>query len=286
MRLLSNLFAGIYRLGAYLAIVSLTSSSATARQSNREFIEEEDSYIVCHEIPVPPNYALIGILPVGQCSNNMAFKVAPAKDDLRVCNLSETVGASSLKMPFPADYVVKAIDHVEYLQSHCGGATAVYVIQRIGEGVTACDGSHIPYGWSYVRSAPSFGSCELMERNELHKAVEGLRICASSPYPASFVIGAVEPVMVCGMKEIYVLRTVFDGIKACGPSKIPHGYVVVGSDRSGHCEKYSTLTLRIAYDGIVVCPQSPVPDRYVIEAVVSYPHCEGWKSAYRLRYVP
>ncbi|MFK2893727.1 hypothetical protein [Dyella flagellata] len=269
----------------FVLICSVASPKTQAYQQDGESVNADGSYTVCHEIPVPPNYALVGIKPVGQCSNNLAFTVAPARDNLRVCNLSETAGGAPVRMPFPTDYIVKAIEHVEYTQSKCGGATAVYVIQQVAEGVTACNGSHIPNSWSYIRSAPSYGSCEWMDRNELHRAADGLRICTLSPYPASFVIGSVESVAVCGLQEQYVLRTVSDGVKACGPSKIPAEYVVTGVDRSGWCGRYATLTLRSAYDGVVVCPQSPIPSRYVIEATVPYIGCENWATAYRLRYV-
>ncbi|GFZ96660.1 hypothetical protein GCM10011408_16350 [Dyella caseinilytica] len=189
-------------------------------------------------------------------------------------------------MPFPADYYVQNISQVDQLRSPCAGATSVYMIQPVSEGATACSGSHIPDGWSFTASIPGNGSCGTMIRNELHQSVDGLRICQGSPYPDSFVIGAVEPVAACDVQERYVLRPTTDGVQACANSHVPAGYVVTGADRSGQCSNYQTLTMHAAYDGVVVCTFSPIPDRYVVAATVSYNGCQDWNTAYQLRYIP
>lgn len=241
---------------------------------------------VCHNVAVPPTYALIAIATNYGCPDYTQYTVAPAQNGLQICNLSETTGGAPFEMPFPADYVVRSIQRVEYLQSKCGGATAVYTIQSVAEGVLACSGSHVPDAWSYTSSLPSASTCGTTIRNEMHRAIDGLRICTTSPYPSAFVIGAVDPTPACGLQERYVLRSTFDGVKACGPTHIPNGYVITGADRSGQCRSYATLTLRAAYNGVVVCPSSPIPDRYVVEATVPYTRCENLITAYRLKYIP
>ncbi|MWA29780.1 hypothetical protein [Burkholderia pseudomallei] len=283
------LYSPMQYLGiALVFICSALVSQAQAYQQDGVgvTVAADESYTVCSEIPVPPSYALVAITANGSCKGNTAFTVAPATDNLRICNLSETAGGATVKMPFPADFVVTSIEHVEYSQSKCGGATAVYVIKHVAEGITACPGSYIPNGWSFVQSTPSNGSCESMVRDELHQSVDGMAICNQSPYPANFVIGSVESVAACGYQERYVLRTVSDGVKACGPSKIPAGYVITGSDRSGRCGEYATLTVRTPQSGMVVCTISPIPDRYVISNTVPYSACENWTIGYQLTYIP
>lgn len=283
----STLFSPMQCLGIALVFILCAFFGDThAYQQERMAVTANDSYTVCHNVAIPPNYAVVGISTNYGCPNYQAITVAPAQDNLRICNLSETIGGAPFQLPFPADFIVKSIEQVDYLRSQCGGATAVYVIQQIADGVTACSGSHIPDGWSYVNSTPSNGSCQTTVRNELHQSVDGLRICNPSPYPNAFVIGAVEPISACGMQERFVLRAASDGVKACGPTRIPTGYVITGADRSGQCSSYSTLTLRMAYDGIVVCSTSPIPSRYVIEAAVPFTSCEYLATGYRLKYIP
>jgi hypothetical protein len=257
-----------------------------ASQMEAATVNANDSYTVCHNVAIPPTYAVIGLATNYGCPNDQEITVAPAQDNLRICNLSETAGGAPFPLPFPADFIVKSIEQVDYLHSQCGGATSVYVIQQVAEGVTACSGSHIPEGWSYVQSLPSNGGCQTTVRNELHKAVDGLRICSLSPYPVVLVIGAVESLAACDVQERFVLRTTSDGIKACGPTRIPTGYVITAADRSGQCGQYSTLTLRNAYDGVVVCPSSPIPSRYVVDAAVPVNTCEYVATGYRLKYIP
>ncbi|HTV86631.1 MAG TPA: hypothetical protein VME63_14620 [Dyella sp.] len=262
------------------------SADASSSKKDVNLAAANGSYSVCHNVAIPPTYAVIGMATNYACSNYMEYTVALAQGGLRICNLSESIGGAPVQMPFPADFIVQSIELVQYQRSHCGGATAVYVIQPVSEGAMACSGSHIPSGWSYTGSLPSIGSCGTTVRNEIHKAVEGLRICTMSPYPNSLVIGAIEPINACDMRERNVLTKALDGIKACGSTRIPEGYVITGIDRSGQCSTYQTLTLREGHDGVVVCPQSPIPNRYVIEAAVPYGNCEGWDKGYRLKYIP
>ena len=246
-----------------------------------------NSYTVCAGVAVPANYALVGIEVDYGCGKQWtAYTVAPAQPGMRACNLSETIGGSTQAMPFPADFYVQNIEYVDYTQSKCGGTTAVYIIQPATEGATACSGSHLPAGWSFTSSMPSNGSCDTTLRNEIHQAVDGMRICMQSPYPEGFAIGAVERIAACDTAERYVLRMAEDGMKACGPTHVPTGYVITSTDQSGQCADYQTLTLRMAYDGVVVCPSSPIPDRYVIEATVPYGGCQNYATANRLKHIP
>jgi hypothetical protein len=285
--LFSNLVFPLRHLTVGLAVicgVHLGDAHASPQESAPSVTS--DSYTVCHNVGVPPNYALVAIETNAGCPNGIAYTVAPASAGLRICNLSETAGGAPFQMPFPDDYVVQTIQHVEFQQSKCGGATAVYIIQPVSEGVTACSGSQLPAGWSFTSSIPSSGSCDSMPRNELHRATEGLRICTQSPYPEGFVLGAVERTPACDVQERYLLRAAVDGVNACGPSHVPAGYVITNVDHSGQCADYQTLTLRTAYDGVVVCPASPIPNRYVIEATVPYGGCENFATANRLKYIP
>ena len=279
-----------YGVIALVLICSALVSQAHAYSQNASgvTVAADGSYTVCHNIPVPPSHAVVGMSTNEDCPLYTQYTVAPAQENLRICNLSETVGGAPWSMPFPADYVVTNIDHVEYMQSKCGGATSVYVIKHVADGINACMGSHIPDGWSYVRSSPSNGACESMQRNELHPAADGMRICSQSPYPANFVIGEVEAIAACGLQEQFVLRAVSDGVQACGPSKIPSGYVITATamDSIRRCGEYQTLTLKTATDGIVVCTNSPIPSRYVIAATVPYNRCEDWTEGYQLKYLP
>lgn len=281
-----NIFPMRYLNIAFISIYCAFFSDAYAYQQKFAVMAANGAYTVCHNVATPPTYALIGIATNSGCPNNTEYTVAPAQNGLQICNLRETLGGSPFKMPFPADYIVRSIQSVEYLQSKCGGATALYTIQPVAEGVIACSGSHIPEAWSYTSALPPNSSCGTTVRNELHQAVDGLRICTQSPYPNNFVIGTVESAAACGLQERYVLRSASDGIKACGPTHVPTGYVITGADRFGQCRNYSTLTLRIAYNGVVVCPSSPIPSRYVVEATVPYTGCEYMTTAYRLKYIP
>lgn len=274
--------------GAVFALALCLSALGNLRASspNTQIATTGNSYTVCPNVPVPPNYALIEINAATGCSNLLSFVVAPAQSGLHVCNLSETIGGAPVKMPFPADYYVQNISHIDQLHSVCAGATSVYMIQLVSEGATACSGSHIPDGWSFTASVPGNDSCETTVRNELHQSVDGLRICQGSPYPDAFVIGEIEPIAACNVQERYVLRPTTDGVQTCGISHVPAGYVVTGADRSGRCSSYQTLTLRTAYDGVVVCTFSPIPSRYVVAATVPYSGCQDWNTAYQLRYIP
>jgi hypothetical protein len=286
-KLHSNLASSLRHMAVGLAAVSGTHfDNVQASPLSVVPTDVGEQYTVCHNVSVPPNHALVGIQTNHACADHIAYIVAPAKPGLRICNLSETVGGAPGPMPFPLGYIVQAIEHVEYLRSQCGGVTAVYVIQLVSEGITACSGSHLPAGWSFTSSSPSSGSCGTLERNELHKAIDNLRVCTQSPYPEDFVVGAIEPTAACGIQERYVLRTATEGTKACGPSHIPTGYVVTNVDRSGQCSEYQTLTLRTPHDGIVVCPTSPIPNRYVIETTIPYGGCENFATANRLKYIP
>lgn len=275
-----------YMVIALVFVSCVDARSADANAPQDAVPMSTDSYTVCHNVAVPPNYGLVGISTNYGCPNDVAYTVAPAQNGMRICNLSETIGGTPFTMPFPSDFVVQSIEHVEYQQSQCGGATAVYVIQPIAEGVTACSGSHIPDGWSYTASLPSNGGCDTTVKNELHQAVEGLRVCTLSPYPDSFVVGAIEPTSACDVQQRYVLRTATDGVKACAPSHVPAGYVITAADRSGQCADYETVTMRVAYDGVIVCTQSPIPNRYVVAATVPYTSCETWATGFQLKYIP
>ncbi|WP_333679866.1 hypothetical protein [Dyella sp.] len=244
------------------------------------------SYTVCHDVAVPPSYALVGIQTNAGCNHGTSYTVAPASPGMRICNLSQTVGGAPYQMPFPDGYIVQTIQEVQPQQSQCGGATAIYIIQPVAEGTTACSGTQIPTGWSYTASSPSPGSCGTFERIELHQSVAGMRICSQSPYPNGFVVGAVESMAACGLQERYVLQPTSDGVKACGPTHVPAGYVITNTNQSGQCGSYQTLTLRAAYDGVVVCPASPIPDRYVIQSAVPYNGCENFTTANQLKYIP
>lgn len=286
-KLHSNLGLSLRHMVVGLAVVSgIHLDNAQASPQTAVPTGAGEQYTVCNNVGVPPNYALVGIQTNHACAHHVAYIVAPARAGLRVCNLSETVGGAPGPMPFPIGYVVQAIEHVEYLRSQCGGVTAVYVIQPVYEGITACSGSQLPAGWSFTSSAPSSGSCRTLERNELHKATDNLRVCTQSPYPDDFVVGAIESAAACGVQERHVLRSTTEGAKACGPSHVPTGYVVTNVDRSGQCSEYQTLTLHTPYDGIVVCPTSPIPSRYVIETTVPYGGCENFATANRLKYIP
>jgi hypothetical protein len=165
------------RTAITLALFLGALGSLRSSPTNSPVVTAGDSYTVCPNVEVPPNYALIGINAAAGCPNLLSFVVAPAQSGLNVCNLSETIGGAPIKMPFAADFYVQSIKQVDQLHSPCAGATSVYTIQPVSEGVLACSGSHIPDGWSFTATIPGSGSCETTVRNELHQSVDGLRIC-------------------------------------------------------------------------------------------------------------
>lgn len=153
------------------------------------------AYTVCHNVAVPPTYALIAIATNYGCPDYTQYTVAPAQNGLRICNLSETTGGALFEMPFPADYVVRSIQRVEYLQSKCGGASAVYTIQSATEGVLACSGSHVPDAWSYTSSLPSASTCGTTI------------VCPYSPTPPGYYVVATVAKSNCfGASFGYLLR--------------------------------------------------------------------------------
>jgi hypothetical protein len=82
-------------------------------QQEHMAVTANDSYTVCHNVAIPPNYAVMGINTNYGCPNDRAITVAPAQDNLRICNLSETIGGAPFQLPFPADFIVKSIEQVD-----------------------------------------------------------------------------------------------------------------------------------------------------------------------------